>query len=75
MLCLVGESGCGKTTTGKMMAGLLKPIRGQDLLSREAMSGTTRQEGRGFQKIPLGVQIIHQDPYARSTRHTQSTNP
>ena len=25
VVCLVGESGCGKTTTGKMFTGLIKP--------------------------------------------------
>ena len=28
VVCLVGESGCGKTTTGKMVAGLLAPTSG-----------------------------------------------
>lgn len=30
-LCLVGESGCGKSTTGRMMAGLLEPSEGRVL--------------------------------------------
>ena len=30
VLCLVGESGCGKTTTGKMIAGLLPTSSGRN---------------------------------------------
>ena len=28
VMCIVGESGCGKTTTGRLLAGLLRPTGG-----------------------------------------------
>jgi len=64
VVCLVGESGCGKTTTGKMVAGLLKPTEGQvDYAGREIW-GEGGKKGDDFKSFRLKVQIIHQDPYA-----------
>jgi oligopeptide transport system ATP-binding protein len=59
---LVGESGCGKTTTGRMILKLL-----------DISAGTIRYNGRDIRQIREGkelmdfrreVQIIFQDPYA-----------
>jgi len=61
LLCLVGESGCGKTTTGKMIAGLLPTSSGR-ILHRG--SDITKLEGRDRKAYRLGVQMVHQDPYA-----------
>ncbi len=61
IVCLVGESGCGKTTTGKMMAGLLKPSAGQILYNGQDI---TKLEGDSWEQYRLGVQMVHQDPYA-----------
>jgi peptide/nickel transport system ATP-binding protein len=63
-LALVGESGCGKTTTGKAIVQLLRgtaEIGGQALLDGRdlgSLQGTLLREAR------RSLQIIFQDPYA-----------
>ncbi|NMB25441.1 MAG: ABC transporter ATP-binding protein, partial [Firmicutes bacterium] len=59
--CLVGESGCGKTTTGKIIAGLLPPTTGQVLYEGHDLG---RLNKAAFTKYRKAVQLIHQDPYA-----------
>lgn len=60
-LCLVGESGCGKTTTGKILAGLLEPSSGRVLFEGQAV---TQLRGEDYKRFRRSVQVIHQDPYA-----------
>ncbi len=60
-LSLVGESGCGKTTTARAVMGLIRPT-----------SGRIRIEGRAIERLGAGamrrvrrhVQYVFQDPYA-----------
>lgn len=59
--CLVGESGCGKTTTGKVMTGLQELSDGQMLYQGKDVRSFNREEKKRYR---LGVQIVHQDPYA-----------
>jgi len=61
ILCMVGESGCGKTTTGKMIAGLSRPTEGQVLYRGQDV---WQMRSEGFAAFRKEVQLIHQDPYA-----------
>jgi oligopeptide/dipeptide ABC transporter ATP-binding protein len=61
ILCLVGESGCGKTTTGKMLAGLVRPSSGRLLFEGRDVWAARGAELAAFRR---SVQLVHQDPYA-----------
>ena len=60
-LCIVGESGCGKTTTGKIMTGLIKPDGGAFLYEGQPVNSL---RGAAYAAFRRAVQIVHQDPYA-----------
>ncbi len=61
ILAVVGESGCGKTTIGKMVAGLFKPTAGRILYKGADIHGL---KGDDFATYRRGVQMVHQDSYA-----------
>jgi len=60
-LGLVGESGCGKTTTAKLVLRLENPTGGALLFDGQDISGL---EGRDVMQYRKAVQAVFQDPFA-----------
>lgn len=58
---LVGESGCGKTTTTKTILLLEKPTAGSILFRNEEISRLT---GKELQQFRASVQAVFQDPFS-----------
>jgi oligopeptide transport system ATP-binding protein len=75
-LGLVGESGCGKTTVGRLVLRLLDPTAGELLLGGRDLGRLPREELR---RLRSRMQIVFQDPFSslnpRMTVQTLLTRP
>lgn len=59
-LGIVGESGCGKTTTAKLLLGLYEPTDGSIVIGNQELRLMNRKDMKSFRRQ---AQMVFQDPY------------
>ncbi|AJD43882.1 dipeptide ABC transporter ATP-binding protein [Rhizobium sp. SEMIA 4085] len=60
-LCIVGESGCGKSTVARLLMRLMEPTDGRVLIEGTDIAGLKKHELRAFRRR---MQMVFQDPYS-----------
>jgi peptide/nickel transport system ATP-binding protein/oligopeptide transport system ATP-binding protein len=60
-LGIVGETGCGKSTTARLIVRLLDPTAGQIIFDGQDVSGV---KGQALKQLHREVQMVFQDPYS-----------
>lgn len=63
IIAVVGESGCGKTTIGKILTGVYHPTSGKILYNGKDISQMGKSSPE-YNEFRLSVQMVHQDSYA-----------
>ena len=63
-LALVGESGCGKTTVGRLLVGLYAPSEGEIRFDGQSLSAALQGPAATALVMRRRLQMIFQDPYA-----------
>ena len=61
ILAIIGESGSGKTTIGKLIMKLIEPTSGNIIFENENINNFDKEQ---IKKYRQNVQMIFQDPYA-----------
>lgn len=64
ILSLVGESGCGKSTTAKLLCGLYEPTSGEVNVDGISLSKLNDKNTQQAKKLIQRINMIFQDPYA-----------